>query len=275
MRIVRTICNTLVLLLMVSCIPSQAVMPTASTVPVSETPELTATIVIPTFTYTPTKLDTSTPENQIETIQKNFAESYYEVAISTGQFDVTREQILSGALIEEAKLWEDTYFSEDTKPISLEIGFFGMYAWDMELAVAKDFVKKEYFTKQNSPCKVVAVYTYPADSYPESYSRMAIVIQAWNTRKGIQYLQYYSVIGDYHHSNIDSQTILTPYYERDKSVYYSHMYADIADKEIPLEDLWLKHLDDVQGMMDDWVETGIIPENLSYIPLDPIFVHSY
>jgi hypothetical protein len=221
-----------------------------------------ATNITPTLTFAPTKTNTSTPKEIIEPVQKNFAESYYEVAISTGQFDVTREQILSGALIEEAKLWEDTYFSEDTKPISLEIGFFGMYAWDMELAVAKDFEKKEYFTKKNSPCKVVAVYTYPADSYPESHSRMAIVIQAWNTRKGIQYLQYYSVIGDYHHANIDSQTILTPYYERDKSVYYSHMYADIADKEIPLEDLWLKHLDDVQGMMDDWVETGIIPENL-------------
>jgi len=131
-----------------------------------------------------------------------------------------------------------------------------------------------YINRENPSCGIVYVFNYERNWYAKYF----LVVEKFKNKDGSEgYLQflipnYGSGIGPYL-SQLSRQNIIMPEY----SWYQSE--EDIMEKEyenLLLDDeIILKFRGHIQLLLDQWLETGNIPEELSEFPLETHHTTSY
>jgi hypothetical protein len=201
---------------------------------------------IPTITPLPTNITpsiTPTKVSLIPTIENEdfsrlkHANSLTEAENSEGIYEVTREQILSGELIREAKLREKYFFNNLVEPVDV---FYDSLVPGSEYKAI--VITSDFFEIRNnsyiSPCKVVAVYTYTEEDISGESIRYAIFIQAWKMKDGIGYLQYLFPLNTTRFIDLDQQVMITPFYRLSGYKETARTLSVLPDSEVPLENLW-------------------------------------
>jgi hypothetical protein len=192
-------------------------------------------------------------------------------AISSDEYLVTRQQVLSGALIREARTRENLFFKPSVKPVEVSGYYFDDTTFGMVIYPRDEFLK----IPERSPCKIVSVYVLSPDDTMESETKQVVLVQAWKTKDGIQYLQYVHPVKGDDYLYLDKSIIILPYITNERSQEKYHDFDNTADVQVPLDSLWIKYNRDVNTMIDEWIDGGIIPDALSYYPLEPVISTVY
>ncbi|MBI9051631.1 MAG: hypothetical protein JEZ00_19565 [Anaerolineaceae bacterium] len=204
-------------------------------------------------------------------INLKYASSISE-ALSSDAYLVTREQVLSGSLINEAKTRESTFFYYNSIiPAEIHISSINNELdWFVQLDDLETYYKKSYM----SPCKVVSVYRLSSNSI-DGNGEKVVIIQAWKSNDGIKYLQYVLSTDGIDIKKFDRAKVITPYFDNGNMVPEKEKYSNMPDSETPIDVLSLKYSKDIFSLIDVWIKSGEISDLLGYYPLEPIIPYDY
>jgi hypothetical protein len=257
--------------ILTACAPVQAVAPTVTAVPSVEaatsTTSPTETLTVaPTSTKEPMATDTLEPTaapTETALPKENFSDLHpsktIAEALQSKDF-VNRNDILSLRLVREVAS-KAKPFDDSIKPAKVYLDDEGTGAIVIALNPADVLVDPS-----KSPCVIESTY-----KYREYGQDMILVIERFKTDAGDRYLQFlfpakYPVQGL---NQLKKQIIVMPYYKMIKMDKLVEDFKKSPDSELTADLRWYKYIEDVQAMMEKWVETGVIPEELSKYPLEP------
>jgi hypothetical protein len=272
MRRVRSVVLALMLAaLLAACAPAAPVPTEVPTLTTTLAPTLTPTLtLVPTATEIPTASPTPTAT------PRDFSHIEYALTLDEAMKKplVTTEDILSGLLIEEAKSRAEAW-SDSVQPLTVKVE---------ESSPGSEYfnIVPENHDPDNSSTQLMGMYHF-YDKY--TTSDIVIIVERVRMKNGKDgYLQFWDEAKALYRNNQmlaafnEQKNFFPNYYNSgiDMNIEFYETYKEaMGNKPTVSMIAAVYYYDKIKPLYDEWVATGIIPEELSLYPLLSVTTNKY